>query len=133
MSCPYSGSSDAATAPHPLPPVEVPEQNIIPIPQPPPHFLFGNLKDIDPNFLVKSLWQLAELYGPIYKLNLAGRELVVLSNHELIKEACDPTRFEKFVGPSLNEVRALAGNGLFTAHSDEKVSIFPMSFEPQTR
>lgn len=92
------------------------------IPQPPMHWIVGNAGEMDPKFPSSSIWRLADLYGPIFKLNIVGRELLVLSNHELINEVMDDDRFEKYVGGALVQVRALAGNGLFTAYGDEPVS-----------
>ena len=50
---------------------------------------------------------------------MPNTELIVVSSHELYDELCDEKRFTKKIGPALNEVRAGAGNGLFTAHFGE--------------
>lgn len=92
------------------------------IPQPPPAWITGNLRELNPEFPNSSLWRLADIYGPIYKLTVINREVVVISSQELINEVCDDDRFEKFVSGSLEEVRALARDGLFTAYSHEPVS-----------
>jgi len=93
---------------------------LIPIPQPPDHYfrLLGNLPDIDPEFPMRSLWHLADLYGPIVKLKI-GQPVVLLSNQEFINEMCDQDRFEKKPNVVLMEVRALLGDGLFTAKPGE--------------
>jgi cytochrome P450/NADPH-cytochrome P450 reductase len=92
-----------------------------PIPQPPQHLfgLLGNLPDINPSFPLESVWKLSDIYGPIVKLNLR-KEIIVLSNQKFINEVCDEERFEKFPTPALQEVRALLGDGLFTAYITEK-------------
>lgn len=92
------------------------------IPQPPTHWIIGNAGEIDPKFPISSIWRLADLYGPIYKLNIVGNEFLVLSSFELVNEVCDDDRFEKYVGGALEKVRMLAGDGLFTAYSGEPVS-----------
>src|SRR5262249_18803213 len=48
-----------------------------------------------------------------------GRGLVVVSSRELVDEVCDETRFDKKVHAPLEQIRALAGDGLFTAHTGE--------------
>ncbi|KAK4626456.1 Bifunctional cytochrome P450/NADPH--P450 reductase [Fulvia fulva] len=91
-----------------------------PIPQPPQHLygLLGNLPDIDPAFPIKEVWRLAQLYGPIMRLNLNGDHIYV-SSRELVNEVCDEKRFHKHIGQVLKEVRALLGDGLFTAFPKE--------------
>ena len=92
------------------------------IPQPPTAWLTGNLRELNPEFPTSSLWRLTDIYGPIYKLTIINREAVVISSQELVNEVCDDDRFEKKVSGSLEEVRALAKDGLFTAYSHEPVS-----------
>ena len=117
MSCPYHQSENSQTADD-----KPAEHAMATIPQPPAHWIIGNVGEIDPKLPISSFWRLADLYGPIFKLNLVGRELLVLSSYELINEVCDDDRFEKFVGGPLEQVRSLAGDGLFTAYGDEPVS-----------
>ena len=90
------------------------------LPQPPEHLwgLLGNLPDMDPSFPTRSLWKLADLYGPIFKLNLREK-FVVVSNQKYVDEVCDENRFEKAVQPILKEIRALLGDGLLTAYPHE--------------
>ena len=97
----------------------LPEKNDeVTIPQPPPSMFLGNIPDMDPNFPSRPIQQMAELYGEIYQLQLTSR-LIVLSSRKLINEACDQDRFHKDIGRTLQEVRALTGDGLFTsAHED---------------
>ncbi|TAQ85754.1 hypothetical protein B7494_g5932 [Chlorociboria aeruginascens] len=118
MSCPYDDGS--GRAPHPLSP-SAESTELAPIPQPPQYLfgILGNLLDIDPSFPSKSIWHLASLYGPIFKLNLS-EPVVVVSNQKFINEICDETRFVKAIGKTLTEVRALTGDGLFTAYPEEK-------------
>lgn len=95
-----------------------------PIPQPPTHLfgLLGNIPDIEITAKSTSYSQLAALYGPIYKLNLISKEIIILSSHELVNEVFDETRFEKKLG-TLREVRHAAGDGLITALTSEPVSL----------
>ncbi|KAF2088806.1 cytochrome P450 [Saccharata proteae CBS 121410] len=94
-------------------------QDIIPIPQPPTRPFLGNITDIDPSFPTRSFWKLAETYGPIVKLEIQGNRMIICSSHELINEVCGSDRFIKKIGGVLEEVRALTGDGLFTAYQDE--------------
>lgn len=98
------------------------QEESYPIPQPPPKFLLGNLPDIDPTNTPASLWRLAEIYGPIFRLDLPSRKVIVCSSQELVNDLCDASRFEKPVDGVLEEVRALTGDGLFTAYPGEHVS-----------
>ncbi|KAJ3044036.1 hypothetical protein HK097_001593 [Rhizophlyctis rosea] len=91
----------------------------IPVPQPPESFIIGNLKEIDPDYGLGSLERLAKLYGPIYRLNILGQKLIVLSSQELVNEASSTSTWEKTLPTALKEIRALAGDGLFTAYNHE--------------
>lgn len=93
----------------------------LPIPQPTPSFLLGNLRDIDPTDAPGSFNRLSEIYGEIFQLDLAGRKTIVCSSYDTINDLCDAARFEKPVSGALEEVRALTGDGLFTAYPGEKV------------
>lgn len=66
------------------------------IPEPPQQYfgLLGHIPDIDPSFPLRSFWNMMELYGPIFKMNLGAPRLVV-GNQELINEVCDQERFKK--------------------------------------
>jgi cytochrome P450/NADPH-cytochrome P450 reductase len=96
----------------------------VPIPQPPPTFFVGNVPDIDPLDGPGSFKRLAEIYGEVYQLALPGRQgrTIVVSSYDTINDCCDAERFEKPVDGTLKEVRALTGDGLFTAFPGEKVS-----------
>jgi cytochrome P450/NADPH-cytochrome P450 reductase len=95
----------------------------LPIPQPPAHLFVGNVSEIDPNDAPGSFQRLAEIYGEAYQLDLPGRKgkVVVMSSYDTINDCCDGARFEKPINATLEEVRALTGDGLFTAYPGEKV------------
>jgi len=90
-----------------------------PIPQPPGTFLIGNFNEIDASFSLGSFQRLHKLYGDIYRLTILGRNLVVVCNQELVDFVCDESKFDKEIGKALIELRAVAGDGLFTAHTSE--------------
>lgn len=94
-----------------------------PIPQPPPTLFIGNVIDVDPSNAPGSFQRLAEIYGEIYQLDLPGRQgrTIVVSSYDSINDCCDADRFEKPIDGTLKQVRALTGDGLFTAYSGEKV------------
>lgn len=116
MSCPFAPPDAKMPADHPdVSTNGAPAENEeVPIPQPPPSRLLGNIPDMDPNFPSRAFQHLADLYGEIYQLQLASRT-IVLSSRKLINEACDQDRFHKEIGRTLQEVRALTGDGLFTS------------------
>ena len=89
------------------------------IPQPPGLPILGNVLSLDPEHTSQSFQLLAAQHGPIYKLNLLGREIIVVSSHELFEELCDDRRFRKAVSKPLIEARNGVGGGLFTAYHGE--------------
>ncbi|KAI8920820.1 bifunctional P-450:NADPH-P450 reductase [Powellomyces hirtus] len=91
----------------------------MPIPQPPESFLIGNLFEIDGGSPLASFERLINSYGPIFRLNLAGTRVLVITSHELVTELCNERIFEKKVGVALTELRTLVGNGLFTADNSD--------------
>ena len=95
------------------------EPGLKPIPQPPEKLLLGNVLDLGRETQVQDLMRLAREYGEIFYLQLAGRRLVVVSSHRLVDELCDESRFDKRIWAPLRNLRPLAGDGLFTAHTFE--------------
>lgn len=81
--------------------------------------VLGNLFDVDAQTPVQSTIRLARQYGPIFQLDLLGRPLVVVSRPDLVAELCDQTRFDKLIWSPLRNLRALGGDGLFTAWTEE--------------
>ena len=89
------------------------------IPQPARLPLIGNLKELDPRAPLQSLVRLARQFGPIFRMDLPGRKLVVLSGADLVEEVCDETRFDKLISAGLKKVRTFTGDGLFTSWTFE--------------
>ncbi|UJR24902.1 hypothetical protein I4U23_006268 [Adineta vaga] len=89
------------------------------IPQPQETFLFGNIGELDPNFVLGSFQRLEKLYGSIYRLNILGDKMVIVSSQEIVNFLCDESKFDKQIGRPLEELRNLGGDGLFTAHTSE--------------
>ncbi|WP_375691691.1 bifunctional cytochrome P450/NADPH--P450 reductase [Pseudooceanicola sp. LIPI14-2-Ac024] len=89
------------------------------VPQPPLKPVIGNLAEIDKAIPVQSFMRLAREYGPIYKMQIIDREMYVVSSQALVDELSDESRFSKRVHQPLQEIRAFAKDGLFTAYNSE--------------
>jgi cytochrome P450 / NADPH-cytochrome P450 reductase len=90
-----------------------------PIPHPPKKPVVGNMLSLDPNAPVQHLTRLIKELGPIFWLDMMGAPLVIVGGHDLIDELSDEKRFDKAVRGSLRRVRAVGGDGLFTADTSE--------------
>ncbi|TPG12057.1 bifunctional cytochrome P450/NADPH--P450 reductase [Sphingomonas oligophenolica] len=60
-----------------------------------------------------------EFPAGIFKLKFGSRVGVFVTDPDIVAELSDETRFRKMPGPGLRVVRKFAGDGLFTAFSDE--------------
>ena len=89
------------------------------IPQPPEKLLLGNLLALSPTTPIQDMVRLAREYGPIYRLAMRGRVVLVVSGHELVDELSDEKRFDKTIRGALGLVRRFGGDGLFTAKTQE--------------
>src|SRR5271168_2724293 len=90
-----------------------------PIPQPPTKPVVGNMLSLDSSAPVQNLTRLAKELGPIFWLDMMGAPIVFVSGHDLVDELSDEKRFDKAVRGPLRRVRAVAGDGLFTADTSE--------------
>jgi cytochrome P450/NADPH-cytochrome P450 reductase len=90
-----------------------------PIPHPPKQPVVGNMLSLDSTAPVQHLARLAKELGPIFWLDMMGAPLVIVSGHDLVEELSDEKRFDKAVRGSLRRVRAVGGDGLFTADTNE--------------
>ena len=96
------------------------QKNLLdPIPHPPRTLVLGNLLSLGISTPIQDMMTLARQYGPIYWLDMMGKPLVVVSGFALVDELCDETRFDKSVKGALRRLRAFAGDGLFTAYTQE--------------
>ncbi|MFL5352204.1 bifunctional cytochrome P450/NADPH--P450 reductase [Archangium sp.] len=89
------------------------------IPQPRKRPLVGNIPDVESETPIQSMMRLSQEYGPLFRLTFPGRSILVASSAALVDEVCDERRFDKSVGGALNNIRDFAGDGLFTAYTDE--------------
>ncbi|QPF86751.1 cytochrome P450 [Bradyrhizobium genosp. L] len=90
-----------------------------PIPHPPTKPVVGNMLSLDSTAPVQHLVKLSKELGPIFWLDMMGAPIVIVSGHDLVEELSDEKRFDKAVRGSLRRVRAVGGDGLFTADTRE--------------
>ncbi|WP_019450439.1 cytochrome P450 [Cupriavidus sp. BIS7] len=100
-------------------PAVAPAVAIEPIPRDPGWPIVGNLLQITPGEVGQHLLARSRHHDGIFELDFAGRRVPFVSSVALVSELCDATRFRKIIGPPLSYLRDMAGDGLFTAHSDE--------------
>ncbi|TMR94551.1 bifunctional cytochrome P450/NADPH--P450 reductase [Nonomuraea basaltis] len=93
----------------------------IPAPQGLP--IVGNTLQIPSHSPVEHFVEVAARYQEegIFRLEIAGRRVVLVFDPDLVAEVCDESRFVKRIRPPLAIVRDFAGDGLFTAEPDEPV------------
>jgi cytochrome P450 / NADPH-cytochrome P450 reductase len=96
-----------------------PTNKLSPIPRPPTKPVVGNMLSLDSTAPVQNLARLAKELGPIFWLDMMGAPIVIVSGHDLVDELSDEKRFDKAVRGPLRRVRAVAGDGLFTADTSE--------------
>jgi len=89
------------------------------IPLPPRLPLVGNLLQIPRGRLTQHLMGVAPRFEGIFEIDFAGRRVPFVTSAALVAELCDEKRFRKLVGPPLSMLRAVAGDGLFTADGDD--------------
>src|ERR1700704_1309357 len=90
-----------------------------PTPHPPTKPVVGNMLSLDAAAPVQDLVRLSKELGPIFWLDMMGAPLVIVSGHDLVDELADEKRFDRAVRGSLRRVRAVGGDGLFTADTSE--------------
>jgi cytochrome P450/NADPH-cytochrome P450 reductase len=90
-----------------------------PIPHPPTKPVVGNMLSLDSAAPVQHLVRLTKELGPIFWLDMMGAPIVIVGGHDLVEELSDEKRFDKAVRGSLRRVRAVGGDGLFTADTSE--------------
>lgn len=90
------------------------------IPAPPGLPIVGHLHQIARSGLIGHLLDVSRTMPEgIFKLKFGSRVGLFVTSADLVGELCDETRFRKMPGPGLRVVRRFAGDGLFTAFSEE--------------
>jgi cytochrome P450/NADPH-cytochrome P450 reductase len=77
------------------------------------------LRHLDSSRPIQSFVKLSLRHGPVFTLSAPDRRLVVISDPSLMSELGDGKRFRKRVTRPLAQLREMAGDGLFTAESDD--------------
>ncbi|KAL4867085.1 hypothetical protein BDV12DRAFT_171930 [Aspergillus spectabilis] len=90
-----------------------------PIPSPKGLPVLGNLFDLDSKNPWGSFNRLAKGQRPIFKLNILGKQIVLITSAALLEEICDETRFQKCVSGPIVQIRAAVHDSLFTAYHSE--------------
>ncbi|MEM9277602.1 MAG: cytochrome P450 [Pseudomonadota bacterium] len=89
----------------------------IPMPEKTP--FLGNMLSVDKDRPLQSLMDLTRQLGPIFRMDMMGKPMVIVSGADLVDELCDEKRFDKAVRGALRRVRAIGGDGLFTGDTQE--------------
>ncbi len=90
------------------------------IPQPKQHPILKNIRNVASGVPILKMMDLARSLGPIYRLSFPNdRHLVIVSSQKLVHEVSDEGRFDKKVLAPLEQIRAVGGDGLFTAYNHE--------------
>ena len=80
--------------------------------------LIGDVLSFDADTPSQSAMKLAQL-GPVFEFRFLGARYVVAAGSDVVAELNDERRFCKHVGPDIEALRLLGGDGLFTAYNDE--------------
>lgn len=89
------------------------------LPHPPRRIpLLGDVLAFRADTPSQSAVELAEL-GPIFEFQVLGARYVVAAGADAVTDLNDETRFCKHVGPDIEALRIVGGDGLFTAYNDE--------------
>lgn len=89
------------------------------LPHPPRRVpLLGDVLSLQPDSSMQNAMGMAEL-GPICEFRFLGARYVVAAGADAVNDLNDETRFCKHVGPDIEALRIVGGDGLFTAYNDE--------------
>ena len=80
--------------------------------------VLGDVLAFRPDSPSQSMLDLAEL-GPVVEFRFLGAQYVLAVGADAVAELSDESRFCKHVGPDIEALRILGGDGLFTAYNDE--------------
>lgn len=90
------------------------------LPHPPRRLpVLGDVIGMNVTTPVQDAVRLAQELGPIFERVVMGNRFVVVSGVDLVTDLNDDTRFTKHLGPAVEGLRSISGDGLFTAYSDE--------------
>ncbi len=93
---------------------------MLPVPQPKSYPLIKHAYLLMGGRAVRSFMKLSRQFEGIFRLRVGPNVLTLVYDPEMVGELCDETKYRKVVYSALFEVRAFAGDGLFTAHHGEE-------------
>ncbi|WP_371364861.1 cytochrome P450 [Jatrophihabitans sp. GAS493] len=79
----------------------------------------GDILGVSIRTPVQDSMRMGRALGPIFARRVLGRDIVFITSAALTAELADDSRFAKHVGVGLEQLRPLAGDGLFTAYNAE--------------
>lgn len=89
------------------------------LPHPPRRVpILGDVLGLDAGAPSQSAAELAKL-GPVLEFRFFGAQYVIAAGADAVMDLNDETRFAKHIGPDIEALRIIAGDGLFTAYNDE--------------
>nr|XP_009503877.1 PREDICTED: cytochrome P450 2C8-like isoform X3 [Phalacrocorax carbo] len=88
-------------------------------PGPAPLPILGNVLQVKPKHLAKTLQKLSEEYGPVFTVHLGSDPVVVLHGHDVVKEAL-VDRADEFAARGHMPIGDRANNGLGIIFSNNK-------------
>ncbi|CDO27799.1 cytochrome P450 [Mycolicibacterium porcinum] len=89
------------------------------LPHPPRRVpLLGDLFGMQPDSSMQNAMSMAEL-GPVCEFRFLGARYVVAAGADAVADLNDEARFCKHVGPDIEALRIVGGDGLFTAYNHE--------------
>ena len=77
----------------------------------------GNVLDMDFEMPIRGVERLAEQYGPIFQITVAGNRQIICSTAELMEELTDERRFVKVPPAALTTQPGV--KGLFSARNED--------------
>lgn len=81
--------------------------------------ILGDVLAFDMDTPSQSAAALAAELGPLYEMRVLGSRYVVAAGADYVMDLNDEARFCKHLGPDLEALRVIGGDGLFTAYNHE--------------
>jgi cytochrome P450 len=81
--------------------------------------VIGDLIGANPRTPLQDTLRIGQKIGPVFTRKIFGFEIVFVGGVDLVTQLNDETKFGKHVGMGIENLRAVAGDGLFTAHTHE--------------
>ncbi|WP_410606294.1 cytochrome P450 [Amycolatopsis sp. lyj-109] len=81
--------------------------------------VLGDVLGSSPGTPLQDTVRLGKRLGPVFTRKFFGFEAVFVAGADLVTELNDEAKFGKHVGLGVEKLRALGGDGLFTAHTHE--------------